>query len=178
MNSVLATLAICGAIGTLGYSLNRRKRWRQHLTLIASEYGLVFVPGGLIGRAKVTGSIKGAQICIDSYSSNQGRSSKTWSRIKVSKSIDARIVIKREGTLSSVTKLFTGEDVQVGIPFFDNTMLLRGPAAQILGSLDSNARDVVLAATGKDVIVEEGHATYAAEGYIKEYFELENMLHV
>ena len=138
---IVAAIAITGGGSAIWYGLNRRKKWRDNLVRVAAAYGLDFTPGGFIGRAKVEGQIDGADVCIESESTENNTNQ---SHIRAKKNISERLIIRREGSLASVTKLFTGEDVQVRIPFFDNTIFLDGQDSQILAFLDSKTRDLVL----------------------------------
>ena len=93
-------------------------------------------------------------------------------RVKKTSASDS---LSDERKLSLSDGNYTGEDVQVRIPF-DNTIFLDGQDSQILAFLDSKNRDLVLDATAPGVVILDGAAQWVVNGLVTDYAKLDDML--
>ena len=98
--------------------------WRQ----LSREMGGEFLDGGFWKGDIVTARVKDWIVTMDTYRVSTGKSSTTYTRIRapyVNKD-GFRFTLYRENIFGKIGKFFGMQDIQVGIPEFDNDYIIKG----------------------------------------------------
>jgi hypothetical protein len=181
--AVLVFLAIGGlmvagfltaAVFLFRYVLKRRNAWTDLLRQFAASNDLHFEAPAFPKGPGVTGKLAEFPVCIDTYSSGSGKSQSLYSRITMSPEIPPDLQIHRETYFTELGQKLMGEDLQIGLPLFDDTFVLKGVTTSLaLSLLGTTSRDA-LWRTVRDgsCAVADGDLTYTKSGYIKSEAEL------
>ena len=94
----------------------------------ARTLGLSYRPGGFLQSRRIEGQLKGMRVVVDTFTRSSGKHSTSYTRYRISypRSLGLGLQLQREGMLSTVTKLFGAQDIQIGDVSFDNAMLVKG----------------------------------------------------
>ena len=106
----------------------------------ARTLGLSYRPGGFMQSRRIDGQLNGLRVVVDTFTRSSGKHSTSYTRYRISfpRSLGLGLQLKREGVLSTVTKIFGAQDLQVGDASFDNAMLVKGHDAR---AVRERARD-------------------------------------
>ncbi|RYF70529.1 MAG: DUF3137 domain-containing protein [Cytophagaceae bacterium] len=98
--------------------------WQQ----LAAEISADYVEGGFWKGSKVEASVHEWTITLDTYTVSTGKTHITYTRIRapyVNKD-GFRFRIYRKGVFSGLGKLLGMQDVEIGVPEFDDTFIIQG----------------------------------------------------
>ena len=153
-------------------------RWRNALSVVATELGLSFEPGSFLKKAKVQGETDGFPIVVDSYTVSTGKSSQTFTRITIDgrDRIPGGLLIEKEGLGSTIKKAFIGEDIELGDPAFDNTIVLRGDRNDVRVRFDEHARATTIKAVSAGVRLKKGKVKLEKSGLVTDSAKLLEMV--
>jgi hypothetical protein len=159
--------------------INKRKSsWLKLLEGFASSNDLRFIPASFPKGPEIDGKLDGLPIQIDNYTQGSGNSSTLYSRIRLSPEIPPDLRIAKESYFTGLSQKLLGEDIQTGLPLFDDTFVLKGVTRSLaLSFLGSSTRDALwrTVRTGATV-VDNGTLTYLKAGYIKGAGELQTQV--
>lgn len=94
----------------------------------AEQLKLDFKAGGFGKHSQLTGKYRGYFVSVDIEVHSHGKSSTTYTRYKVwpGTPIPDGLVVTKEGLLNKIGKFLGGQDIQVGDPVVDNSLLIKG----------------------------------------------------
>lgn len=166
-----AAFAIMGVICVLGagvvFGAKQTRRWQTMLRDVADRYGLFMDPGSLLRRAKVHGTVDGAPVVIDTYTTKSGDSTKTWTRLKATPpGMPDGLGLKAESK-NFLGRMFRGVEHIIGDPDFDDAVFVEGPEPVVRALLDRETRRRVVQAIRNDVKVHEGCIEWTCGGLAK-----------
>ena len=144
----------------------QRQAYADAVALFAGRNGLIVRGGGWFsGYPTVSGTVDGASVVLDTYTVRSGKRRSTYHRMRVTDPKGpADAVIRAEGVLSSIGKVFNGGDVQIGDPAFDAAVLVRGDAPQLRARLREEARAAVIAALRDGWELSQGEWQWKRQG--------------
>ncbi|PKN53998.1 MAG: hypothetical protein CVU56_28845 [Deltaproteobacteria bacterium HGW-Deltaproteobacteria-14] len=139
----LVAVAVVLAVGS-----HQSQAWIQAMTALARQHeGLEVVRGGVFKSASVTGTVDDVPVTVDTFTRSHGKSSTTYSRVAVEIELPAALRVGREGFGTSLTKVFMGDDIEVGDHDFDAALTLRGAEpATVVAHLDAATRQALRSA--------------------------------
>lgn len=126
----------------LRMGIQTARRWKEALATVADELGLTYVEGGAFaGRPSLTGVIDGVSVVLDAYTVSTGKSSTTYTRLRVTPAIDPGLELNQEGLLAAVGKALGARDLEIGDPHFDQEVRVRTRTPnRAVASLHARAR--------------------------------------
>lgn len=145
MSSFLPLLmfVVVGAIA-LGIGVHFRNLRRAAYERVAASLGLAVHTGSMFGRDQILGVLDGFDTTIDTFTRGSGKSSKTYTRIRLSGGgLPHGVSFKPEGIGSSFKKLFGNADIQVADSGFDERVLVEGDELQVVAALTASARRAI-----------------------------------
>ncbi len=156
---------------------NKTKQFREALQAVSRELDIYFDPGNFLKSARSFGDVAGSHITFDTYTTSTGKSSQTWTRIRVQTSLPPGLTLKREGILSGLAKFFTGDDVEIGIEGFDQQFLLHGvDEVGVLARMGSRSRRAIAQAIGaNEATLKDGTITWQKSGLVTNQHELKGV---
>lgn len=163
------TVLVGGFVALAAYAgMQRTKLFRASLQALAGDLELYFDPGSFLKSARVYGEINGDHITVDTYTVSTGKSSQTFTRIRVQTSLPRGLKLKREGILTGLAKFFTGDDVEIGIDAFDQQFLLHGiDEVSVLSRMAGRSRRAISKAIGVDeATLKDGTITWQKSGLV------------
>ncbi len=117
-------------IGTAAISvgISQAKKTNEAWASVAKKLQLVFQPGQLFSRPRISGIHKGCSVLVTTYSRGSGKSQTTYTRFRVSypHSLDLGLRLTKQGMLSSICKMFGTQDIEVGDQAFDDAIVVKG----------------------------------------------------
>ena len=118
------------------------KKTNQAWADAARTLGLSYRPGGFLQSRRIEGNLKELRVVVDTFTRSSGKNSTTYTRYRVNfpRSLSLGLQLQREGMLSSVSKFFGAQDIQVGDASFDNSMLIKGRNAVAIREFLTPAR--------------------------------------
>jgi hypothetical protein len=167
---LLGVLAMVG--GIIAYAAKRQRRWAWNVAAVAGEHDLMVIGGNALSPTVAEGSIDGLGTVIDTYTVKAGKSSQTYSRIRINLNLHSDLTIHEEGPGSSFTKFFAGDDVETNIRAFDDLVYMKGPESVLIAALDYEAREAIRDAIVDGVSVKEGCAYIRVRNMIQDEAEL------
>ncbi len=144
------------------YIEQRRAKWQA----AADQLGVEFHQGGFLATDQIAGTVDGVGIVIDPFTRKHGKSSTTYTRMRLTGRIPDDLSLKSEGIGSTLKKLFTGEDIQLEDEPFDDAVLVQGREEIAVALLSSDARQLVNALLHMGGRVENGEVYWETRGYI------------
>lgn len=141
----IALVVLVIVFGVEMYLIRRRQdsAWRQ----FASEAGAEFVPGGLFRASKVQGRIQQWAITLDTYWGRSGKSGTTYTRIRAPLQSESpfEFTVFREGVVGKLGKALGMQDIEIGIPEFDQHFMIQANDTSKVSSLlaDSKIRELI-----------------------------------
>lgn len=122
----------------------QREKKRRAWARVAERCGMSLSVGGFFGKDTIAGEVQGQDILVDTFTTSSGKNQQTWTRVQARGAMPSSIKIGREGVLSSLGKMFKGDDIQIGDAAFDDAMLIRGPERTLRALLDLPARRLLM----------------------------------
>ncbi len=121
--------------------LSRRMQgaaWKE----LARDVGAEYVPGGLFRSSKVVARLRGSTLTLDTYSVPSGDSSTTYTRIRAPLEIrdGFQFTVFREGLVGKIDKALGMQDLEIGIPEFDDAFVVRANDETRVRALLSNTK--------------------------------------
>lgn len=172
--AILLAAFLAGAFVLIRYATKRKSAWTELLRRFAADNDLQFIPASFPEGPEVEGKLGGVPIHIDNFTQSSGKSSALYSRIRMSPEIPPDLRIGKESYFTGLSQKLMGDDIQTGLPLFDDTFELKGVTRSLaLSFLGSASRDALwrTVRTGASA-VEGGKLTYTKTGYIKGDAEL------
>jgi len=126
-------LAIIGTI--LFFSIRSNKKIVESWKMAAHNLHLTYSDDGVFNAGTITGRRSGHRISVSSYRQEQGKSSKEFTKYRVTyrTQIPVDFKITRQGAFHGIANFIGFQDIEVGNPSFDNRVVLRGKnAARII----------------------------------------------
>lgn len=115
---------------------SRKQAWSN----LAAQTGLTFEGVGLFSQARVTGTYRGRNLVLETFTTG-GKNSKKCTRIiaSVNNTASIRLRLTGEGILAKIGKKFGGQDIQTGNTEIDKRFLIKGePEREIQALLTSS----------------------------------------
>lgn len=112
----------------VAFGIKNSKKVNQAWATAAREHGLRCSPGNLFSGPKLTGTIAGIHVVVDTFRRSSGKNSRTYTRYRAHfpRPLGLGLRLTQEGLFSGVSKFFGRQDIQVGDRIFDQTMLIQG----------------------------------------------------
>lgn len=117
---------------------SKKEVWEK----LSQEIHAQFVDGGLWKGGKVVAKVGEWTVTLDTYTVSTGKSSTTFTRMRapyVNKD-GFRFKIYRKNIFSGLGKLFGMQDIEVGIPTFDQKFIIQGNNEFKIKELFSNSK--------------------------------------
>ena len=127
--SGLVFLAIIGvAIMAITIGVNQSKKTNEAWAAVARQLQLVFHPGQIFSRPRISGIHKGCSVLVTTFSKGSGKNQTTYTRFRVSypHSLDLGLRLTKQGMLSGIGKFFGTQDIEVGDEGFDDAVVVKG----------------------------------------------------
>lgn len=127
--SGLVFLAIIGvAIMAITIGVNQSKKTNEAWAAVARQLQLVFHPGQIFSRPRISGIHKGCSVLVTTFSKGSGKNQTTYTRFRVSypHSLDLGLRLTKQGMLSGIGKFFGTQDIEVGDEGFDDAIVVKG----------------------------------------------------
>lgn len=133
-----AVLLVAFVIWSVVAARARTTAWRQ----LANDLGAEFVPGGLFRGSKVVARAGHATVTLDTYSIPSGDSSTTYTRIRapLQNRDGFQFRVFREGLVGKIDKALGMQDLEIGIPEFDDVFVVQANDETKVRALLSNAK--------------------------------------
>ncbi|MCA9489950.1 MAG: hypothetical protein KC621_08505 [Myxococcales bacterium] len=158
-------------------SIRQRRAWEAALTALADEVG-GDVAQGSWGSPRVEADVDGLTLVVDTYTVSTGKSSATYTRVRVTGGQPSNLKLSSEGVMASIGKTITGDNVEVGDPSFDGSVFVRGiPRAHALAWASSEARSAIGAAVGSGAKLDGQEWTMSVGGMVTDAARLVSMAH-
>jgi hypothetical protein len=127
--SGLVFLAIVGvAIMAITIGVKQSKKTNEAWAAAARQLQLVFQPGQIFSRPRISGIHKGCSVLVTTFSKGSGKNQTTYTRFRVSypHSLDLGLRLTKQGMLSGIGKFFGTQDIEVGDEGFDDAIVVKG----------------------------------------------------
>jgi hypothetical protein len=128
MNGLLF-LAIIG-VGAVAISIGiaQSKKTNEAWASVARKLQLVFQPGQLFSRPRISGIHNGCSVLVTTFSRGSGKNQTTYTRFRVSypQSLDLGLRLTKQGLLAGIGKMFGSQDIEVGDKGFDDAIVVKG----------------------------------------------------
>ena len=127
--SGLVFLAIVGvAIMAITIGVKQSKKTNEAWAAVARQLQLVFQPGQIFSRPRISGIHKGCSVLVTTFSKGSGKNQTTYTRFRVSypHSLDLGLRLTKQGMLSGIGKFFGTQDIEVGDEGFDDAIVVKG----------------------------------------------------
>ncbi len=169
MECFFTLLVIGGIVGVVAYSSKQRGEARQAWTVAARSLGLVAVPGGAFSNPGIRGTLHGFRVSVDVVTRGGGKSRQTFTRYRVlypPLHLGLRLT-KEVAVFTSLSKVFGGQDIEVGEKKFDDQVLVKGKDDERVRAFLTPTRQATIRrflAHHQRAVVEDGHATFETRG--------------
>jgi hypothetical protein len=159
MVEALLVLLLLAAIFVAIYLLiaSTRFKHRDDFRVAGDELGLQLELGPTMGADTLRGRRGRLQVQIECGIRKNGETYEPYTGFRVSGGeLPRRLSLRQENAVTSVGKLFKGEDIQLGDPRFDDRALVRGDELTAHASLDHETRQQLLPLLEENGWYEEG----------------------
>ena len=170
---------------------SRKEVWKQ----LAEQLGAEYVEAGFCRREKVEVRVKEWIVTLDTYVVHAGKAVIVFTRMRAPyvNADNFRFTIYRKGVFTNIGKFFGMQDVEVGVPEFDEAFVIKGNDESKLRALFANAKIRQLIETQPDIHLEvrddEGwfgphfpqgvdELRFQVKGVIKDITRLKNLFDV
>lgn len=158
-------------------AIRQRRAWEATLSAVARDVGGEVVQGGW-ATPRVEAQVDGLALVVDSYTVSTGKSSATYTRVRVSGGQPAGLKLSSEGFMASIGKTITGDNVVVGDPSFDDSVFVRGvPRSQALAWASAEARTAIRHAIAQGAKLDGQEWTLSVGGLITDEARLLSLVH-
>jgi hypothetical protein len=122
----LAIILLCAA--AVSFGITQSKKTNEAWAAVARSLNLVFKPGQLFSRPRISGIHNGCSVLVTTFSKGSGKHQTTYTRFRVSypQSLDMGLRLTKQGLLSGLGKMFGGQDIEVGDQAFDDAIVVKG----------------------------------------------------
>lgn len=131
---------------------SQEEMWRQ----LCAEIGAEFVDGGTWKGDKVIAHVKEWTITLDTYAVSTGKVTMIFTRMRAPyvNQDGFRFKIFPKGMFSGLSKMLGMQDVEIGVPEFDEAFIIQGNDEQKLKALFANEKIRQLIAAQKKIGLE------------------------
>ena len=153
----------------------RLAAWRQ----VAGRLGLTYSKEGWWAKAKVEGdTTNGHTVVLDTYTVSTGKSSTTYTRIRVHITDPLpSLVLRPEGMGTALGRLIGSDDVTTEDPGFDDSVFVRSEDTEGLTAvLDSKARGLLRRCVDERFSVKDGSVQYQVGKVLRDADAIEALL--
>ncbi len=177
---VLGTAAAVAAVGAVIWAIHAASaaRWKTWVE-VGQRLGLAREDRGWLKADALVGYLDRVEVVVDTFARSYGNSAQSFTRV-VARAIDVPpdLQVGREHVLSGLVKrAFTGADVEIGDPPFDDAALVRGPEDHLLAVLDADTRQRILARLGDPkAVVKDGQVELVQSGVCRKGEVLEGWI--
>jgi len=136
-----------GAVAVVLFIASKQRTAAKEAWRVAGRsLGLVVKPGGTFANPSIRGSLDGFGVAADAVTRGSGKNNQTYTRYRVHyPSLHLGLKLTKEiPVLSSLSKVFGGQDVEVGHRKFDDDVLVKGSdESRIRSFLDPHRRAII-----------------------------------
>jgi hypothetical protein len=175
--AVIFSLAVV-VIVVVGFVITRRQRdnaWKQ----LAGEVGGEFIDGGMFRSSKVQARVQQWTLTLDTYTLSSGDSSTTFSRLRspLQNKDGFQLKLFREGLVGKLDKALGGQDIEIGVPDFDDAFVIQGNNETKLQALlsDVKIRQLIQAQRSITLSLKGEELRFEAQGVIKDVPRLKSL---
>lgn len=165
---VLGVAAVGGLIALLvGVARRARQRFVAALREVARALrsdDLSVFEGSFWKAPNLKGSVGPYSVTLDTYTVDKS----TYTRIRVRGGLPPGMIFEKEGAAASFKKVFVGEDVEIGDPRFDESVVARGDEVDLASTLDAPARAAVAQAVRQGIRLRKGELRWNHSGLVKD----------
>lgn len=143
MDGGFVFLVLLIVVVVIGFSINHSKQVNSAWSQAARSLRLLHDPGGFLAGHRITGTIDGHRVMVDTHTRGSGKSSRTYTRYRVSypRSLELGMNLSKQGFFSGIAKALGAQDIRVGDPGFDALVVVKGAnSAEVLRFLTPNRR--------------------------------------
>jgi hypothetical protein len=119
---VIVAVAVVVIIAARGHRQRIAATWAS----AARSLGMEIQLGSTFRNPKIEGRVDDLGVTVDTYTRGSGNNSQTYTRFRVRyPSVGIDFDLSRQTGLSTITKLFGAQDVEIGDPTFDDTFTIK-----------------------------------------------------
>ena len=128
MSGFLFLVIIGVFVAAISIGIQQSKKTNEAWASVARRLNLVFQPGQLFTRPRISGIHKGCSVLVTTFSRGSGKHQTTYTRYRVSypHSLDLGLRLTRQGLLAGIGKFFGTQDIEVGDEGFDEAVVVKG----------------------------------------------------
>lgn len=128
MNGLLFLGLIAVITIAISAGIAQSKKTNEAWASVARKLQLVFQPGQLFSRPRISGIHRGCSVLVTTFSRGSGKSQTTYTRFRVSypQSLDLGLRLTKQGLLAGIGKMFGTQDIEVGDKGFDDAVVVKG----------------------------------------------------
>ena len=122
---VLGVLLLVGAVLFIWSAKKANRAWDD----AAEQLHLAFDPPHMLfGRRRISGQIHGFSVVAYTFTRGSGKHSRSYTRFQVTypSALDFGFRLTEQTFFSGVTKIFGSQDIEVGDPSFDQSVVIKG----------------------------------------------------
>jgi hypothetical protein len=125
------------------FGASRKEVWKQ----LSEEINADYINGGFFKSPRIEYKYKVWTIYLDTYTVSTGKSSTTFTRMRIPFINEKRFFFKiyRKGVFSNIGKALGMQDIEIGYDYFDNDYIIKGNEEILLIKLFQNhtIRDLI-----------------------------------
>lgn len=135
----VAFLVLIGVV-----AVQQAKKVRRGWAKAARTLRLHFASPGLFKNREMSGSIDGFFVRVDTYVISSGKTSQAYTRfrIKYPQGLGLGLKLSKQGFFNAVFQFFGSQDIEVGDPGFDDSVVVKGANAARIREFLTPARRV------------------------------------
>jgi len=175
--AVIFTIAIV-VIVVAAFIIQRQQRdnaWKQ----LATDVGGEFISGGAFRASKVQAHIKQWTLTLDTYTLSAGDSTTTFTRLRsgLQNKVGLQFKLFREGLVGKLDKALGGQDIEIGVPDFDDAFVIQGsdPARMQALLTDVKIRQLIQGQRSITLTLKGDELRFEASGVIKDIPRLKSL---
>ncbi len=128
MSGFLFLVIVGVAVAAITIGMQQSKKTNEAWASVAERLQLVFQPGQLFSRPRISGIHKGCSVLVTTFSRGSGKHQTTYTRFRVSypNSLDLGLRLTKQGLLTGIGKFFGTQDIEVGDEGFDDVIVVKG----------------------------------------------------
>lgn len=121
-------LILLVVIGGIVFSMHQSKQLDDAWGDAARRLGMFHDPGGLLRDRRLTGTIGGFRVVVESFTRGSGKSSSKYTRYRIHypHSLGMGLHMRRQGVFAGLARAFGAQDIVVGDPKFDEIVIVKG----------------------------------------------------
>jgi hypothetical protein len=128
MNGLIFVALVIIGIAAVAAAISKSKKTNEAWAAAASRLQLVFQPGQVFSRPRISGIHRGCSVLVTTFSKGSGKSQTTYTRFRASypHRLELGLRLTRQGLLSGLGKLLGAQDIEVGEEGFDDAVVVKG----------------------------------------------------